>query len=156
MTAMTPRSDLYLDDFKPGDRFQGRGYTFTEADIIDFALRFDPQPIHIDAVQAKEGPFGGLIASGFQTFAIVFRLMYQTGWFSSSSLGGPGCDNLRWHKPVRPGDTLRAFAEVKEVRPSRSKPDRGVLIYEMGAVDQHGELVMTVTMMSILKRTREA
>ncbi len=148
------RTDLYLDDFKPGDRFEGRGYTFTESEIIDFALRYDPQPIHIDIEAAKEGPFGGLIASGFQTMAIVFRLIYQTGWFSSASLGGPGMDNLRWHKPVRPGDTLRAFAEVKEVRPSKSKPDRGLLIYELSAVNQKGETIMTATLMSFLKRSR--
>ena len=150
------RTDLYLDDFKVGDRFQGRGYTFTEADIIDFALRYDPQPIHIDAVAAKEGPFGGIIASGFQTFAMVFRLLYQTGWISSSSLGGPGAENLRWLQPVRPGDTLRAYAEIKDARPSRSKPDRGVLTYEIGAINQRGELVMTATLMSILKRSRES
>ena len=148
------RTDLYLDDFKPGDRFEGRGYTFTDSEIIDFALRYDPQPIHIDIEAAKEGPFGGLIASGFQTMAIVFRLIYQTGWFSSASLGGPGMDNLRWHKPVRPGDTLRAFAEVKEVRPSKSKPDRGLLIYELSAVNQKGETIMTATLMSFLKRSR--
>lgn len=149
------RTDLYLDDFKAGDRFEGRGYTFTESEIIDFALRYDPQPIHIDAEAAKIGPFGGLIASGFQTLAIVFRLIYQTGWFSSASLGGPGMDHLRWHKPVRPGDTLRAFAEVKEVRPSKSKPDRGLLIYELSAVNQNGETIMTATLMSFLKRRRD-
>ncbi|MBL8839770.1 MAG: MaoC family dehydratase [Alphaproteobacteria bacterium] len=151
----TPRTDLYLDDFKPGDRFEGRGYTFTESEIIDFALRYDPQPIHIDVEAAKAGPFGGLIASGFQSLAITFRLIYQTGWFSSASLGGPGMDNLRWHKPVRPGDTLRAFADVKEVRPSKSKPDRGLLIYELSAVNQSGETVMTATLMSFLKRRRD-
>jgi len=149
-------ADLYFEDFKPGDRFVSPGVTVSESMILEFALRYDPQPIHIDAVAAKEGPFGGIIASGFQTFAMVFRLLYQTGWISSSSLGGPGAENLRWLQPVRPGDTLRAYAEIKDVKPSRSKPDRGVLTYEIGAINQRGELVMTSTLMSILKRSRES
>ena len=72
------------------------------------------------------------------------------------SLVSPGVDNLRWMLPVRPGDTLRAYAEIKDVKPSRSKPDRGVLTYEIGAINQRGELVMTATLMSILKRSRES
>ena len=145
---------LFLDDLSEGQRFTTPGLTLTEAEIIDFAWRYDPQPFHLDTRAAAASPYGGLIASGFQTMAIVFRLIYQTGWFSSASLGGPGMDNLRWHKPVRPGDTLRAFAEVKEVRPSKSKPDRGLLIYELSAVNQKGETIMTATLMSFLKRSR--
>ena len=93
---------------------------------------------------------------GTPSVVALASLLYQTGWISSSSLGGPGAENLRWLQPVRPGDTLRAYAEIKDVKPSRSKPDRGVLTYEIGAINQRGELVMTSMLMSILKRSRES
>jgi acyl dehydratase len=144
--------DYYLDDFKPGDRFESpHGYTFTDADIIQFAHRYDPQVFHLDAEAAKTSIFGGLIASGFQTLAATFRLIHSIG-FLGNNLGGPGMDELRWLKPVRPGDTLRAVAEVIEVTPSRSKPDRGALKYKVSSVNQQGETVMTALITSLVKR----
>jgi acyl dehydratase len=144
--------DYYLDDFKPGDRFESpHGYTFTDADIIQFAHRYDPQVFHLDVEAAKTSIFGGLIASGFQTLAATFRLIHSIG-FLGNNLGGPGMDELRWLKPVRPGDTLRAVAEVIEVTPSRSKPDRGALKYKVSSVNQQGETVMTALITSLVKR----
>jgi acyl dehydratase len=144
--------DFYLDDFKPGDKFESpHGYTFTDADIITFAHRYDPQVFHLDVEAAKTSIFGGLIASGFQTLAATFRLVHAIG-FLGHNMGGPGMDELRWLKPVRPGDTLRAVAEIVEVTPSRSKPDRGALRYKVAAVNQNGETVMTALITSLILR----
>jgi acyl dehydratase len=142
---------VFLDDFKVGDEFRSPGITLTESQIIDFALKFDPQPIHVDAVAATTGPFGGLIASGFHTAALTFRLFWQTGVIHDSSLGSPGIDELRWLKPVRPGDTLRVVAKVVEVRRSTSKPDRGVVRMAYTTLNQHGEAVMSLVGNQLLK-----
>lgn len=148
------RYDLHLDDLKVGDRFESGGYTLTEADIIDFALKYDPQPFHIDVEAAKKTPYEGLIASGFQTLALGFRVLYATGWLTSANLGGIGIDELRWLKPVRPGDTLRTATIVKEIVPSRSKPDRGVLKHDVIVTNQRGETVLTAIFIIVAKRRR--
>lgn len=119
-------STHYLDDLQVGQTFKTNGVTATKSDIIGFALKYDPQPFHLDVVEAAKSPYGGLIASGFQTVAYCFRLFIQSGVFLESSIGSPGIDELRWLAPVRPGDTLYTEVEVLEVRPSPSKPDRGV------------------------------
>ena len=150
------RHDLYLDDLKVGDRFEGAsGYTVTEADIIGFALQYDPQPFHIDVEAAKKTHFGGLIASGIQTLAAGFRALYTSGVITSANLGGIGIDELRWLKPVRPGDTLRTVTIIKEITPSKSKPDRGVLKHDVIINNQRGETVVTGTFVIILKRRRD-
>ena len=149
------RHDLYLDEFKIGDRFESAGYTVTEADIIGFALQYDPQPFHIDVEAAKATPYQGLIASGFHTLAIGFRLLHATGWLTSANLGGIGIDELRWMKPVRPGDTLRTATVIKEILPSKSKPDRGVLKHDVFMTNQRGETVLSGTFVIIVRRQRE-
>jgi acyl dehydratase len=151
-----PRQDYYLDELKIGDRFESGGFTFTESAIIDFAFAYDPQPFHIDVDAARKSNYGGLIASGFQTLAVAFRLLYQTGFIRSASLGGPGMDELRWLKPVYAGDTLRSVGEVKDIVPSKSKPDRGILKLHLTALNQKDEPVMTVTMIILVKRSRDA
>jgi len=135
---------MYLEDFKPGDELASPGATITEAQIIDIALTFDPQPFHVDVTAAAAGPFGGLIASGFHTLALSFRLFWQTGALNEGSIGSPGIDEVRWLRPVRPGDTLRVVVKVLETRPSRSKPDRGVVKVQYTTSNQHGETVLTV------------
>jgi acyl dehydratase len=156
MPSERPRNDLYLDDLKIGDRFESSsGYTVTEADIIGFALQFDPQPFHIDVEAAKQTPFGGLIASGFHTLSAGFRALYATGVITSANLGGIGIDELRWLKPVRPGDTLRTATIIKEIAPSKSKPDRGVLKHAVIVTNQHGETVLTGTFVILMKRRRD-
>ena len=135
---------MYFEDFKVGDELTSPGITVTEAQIIDFALRFDPQPFHVDVTAASQSMFGGLIASGFHTAALTFRLFWQTGALTDGSIGSPGLDELRWLKPVRPGDTLHVNAKVVEIRRSTSKPDRGAVKIAYTTVNQHGEAVMTL------------
>lgn len=144
--------DLYFEDFTVGREFRTDGATVTESQILDFALAFDPQPFHMDLEAAKQSMFGGLIASGFHSMALSFRLFAQTRALAACSLGSPGVDELRWLKPVRPGDTLRATVQVVEQRPSGSKPDRGIIRLHWTALNQRSEPVLTMTSMQLVKR----
>ncbi len=146
------RIDLHFDELKVGDRFESHGYTLTEADMIDFARNYDPQPFHLDVEAAKHTNHGGLIASGFQTLAVGFRMLYQTGFITSANLGGVGCDELRWPRAVRPGDTIRTVGEILELIPSKSKPDRGVVKYRFTVLNQKEEEVLTATFIIMVKR----
>ncbi len=145
----------YLDDLQPGQRFATGGITLTESQIIDFAWRYDPQPFHLDVNAAAESPYGGLIASGFQSLALCFRLFMQSGILAKSSLGSPGIDELRWLAPVRPGDTLHSEIEVLEVRPSASKPDRGIARLKYQAINQRGETTLSFIINHLLWRQRK-
>ncbi len=145
-------AELYFEDFKVGDRFVTPGKTLTEKEIIDFAKVYDPQEFHLDPAAAKQTIYGGLIASGFQTLAFGFRLVFDTGILTAASMGSPGFDELRWLKPVRPGDTLHVEMEVTESRPSQSKPDRGIMRAAYRYLNQKGEAVLTYTAMHLLKR----
>ncbi|HEY5761721.1 MAG TPA: MaoC family dehydratase [Rhodocyclaceae bacterium] len=144
--------ERYLDDFTPGERFTTPGVTFTEAEIIDFALKYDPQAFHLDASAAADSLYGGLIASGYQTLALAFRMFIQSGMLAACSMGSPGIDELRWLAPVRPGDTLHTEAEVLEVKPSTKKPDRGILRLKYVATNQHGDAVLSFIVNHFLKR----
>jgi acyl dehydratase len=135
---------LYLEDFAPGQVRESPPRTLTKAEIVAFAREYDPQPFHLDEAAGTRSVFGGLIASGWQTVGIMMRLMWDTFLADTASLGSPGCDEIRWLKPVRPGDTLRARFTVTEVAPSRSKPDRGIVRTFSEILNQHGEVVMTV------------
>lgn len=143
----------FLEDLSPGERFVCAGVTLTEAEIIGFALHYDPQPFHLDAGAAAESIYGGLIASGFQVVSLCFRMFIQQGLLAESSMGSPGIDDLRWLAPARPGDTLRTEVEVLELRPSRSKPDRGIARLAYRAINQRGEAVASFTVNHLL-RTR--
>ncbi len=144
---------LYLDDLSAGQVFDTPGVTLTEAEIIDFAWRYDPQPFHLDVGAAARSPYGGLIASGFQTLAVCFRLFIQQGRLHGSSIGSPGIDELRWLAPVRPGDTLHARVEVLEVRPSKTKPDRGIARLRYEAPNAQGEVVLSFIVNHLLRRS---
>jgi acyl dehydratase len=144
--------DLYFEDFTVGREFRTDGATVTESQILDFALAFDPQPFHMDLEAAKRSMFGGLIASGFHSMALSFRLFAQTRALAACSLGSPGVDEVRWLRPVRPGDTLRATVQVVEQRPSGSKPDRGIIRLHWTALNQRSEAVLTMTSMQLVKR----
>ncbi len=144
--------ERYFDDFAVGEKFVTRGVTLTESMIIDFALTYDPQPFHIDVEAAKQSNYGGLIASGFHTLALGFRMVLETGVFRVASMGSPGFDELRWLKPVRPGDTLHTELEVVEKKPSSSKPDRGIARIAYRIKNQKGEDVLTFLSMHLLKR----
>lgn len=147
---MSPRAGAHFEDLSPGDSWETAGHTFTEAAIMDFAFRFDPQPFHVDVEAAKTSLWGGIIASGFHTLAVCFRLVYQSGVISAHNVGGKGMDGLRWHRPVRPGDTLRVRVEVKAAERSRSRPDRGNVTLRYRAMNQRGEEVMSVDMLHLV------
>jgi len=142
----------YLRDFSKGMDFESESIVISANEIIEFGLKYDPQPFHTDAEGAKIGPFGGLIASGIQTMAIGVKLLVQSRVFAvDASMGSPGMDELRWHKPVRPGDALRLRLTVIEAVQSRSKPDRGVLRYRATILNQNNDEVMSMLGMQILK-----
>lgn len=146
----------YLEDLPPGLHLVCPGITLSEAEIIDFALRYDPQPFHLDTVAASQSPYGGLIASGFQTLALCFRLFIQSGILAESSMGSPGIDELRWLAPVRPGDTLHTEIEVLENRRSASRPDRGIARLRYRAINQHGDAVLSFIVAHLLRRRPES
>lgn len=118
--------------------------TVSEAEIVDFATRFDPQPFHVDAEAARRSPFHGLIASGWHTCALFMRQFTTEVLNRSHSLGSPGVEELRWLKPVRPGDVLRGRYEVLEVSQSQSRPGRGTVRARGLMVNQAGDVVLTL------------
>ena len=141
-----------FEDLKPDDSFTSESVLVTEEEILEFARRYDPQPIHTDAARAAAGPFGGLIASGIQTLAISIRLMMQSGAFSlDDQLGSPGIEELRWPAPVRPGDTLHVVGRVIEARPSKSRPGVGIVRYRLNAINQNGDIVMTMVSAAFMR-----
>ena len=142
----------YFDELAPGERFVTGEWTLGEAEIVAFAREFDPQPIHVDAAGAAEGPYGGLIASGFQTMALGFRLFYELGVINEACIGGPGIDAVRFHRPARPGDRIHAIATVAETRPSRSRPDRGYVRMAYDVRNQRDEPVLSYEIVHILLR----
>ncbi|HUP34094.1 MAG TPA: MaoC family dehydratase [Candidatus Limnocylindria bacterium] len=145
-------AEVYFEDFTPGREFRTEGITVTEGQIIDFAMTFDPQPFHLNVEAAKATIYEGLIASGFQTMALTFRLFVQTRALAACSLGSPGVDEVRWLRPVRPGDTLKATVQVLEQRPSTSKPDRGIVRLHWTTVNHRGEPVLTMTSLQLVRR----
>ena len=145
-------SERYFDDFKIGDRFESGGMTMTEAGIIEFARQWDPQPFHIDIEFARSWNYGGLIASGLHTMSASLRLWLDLGVFRHCSLGSPGLGETKFPRPVRPGDTIRVIVDIVDLRPSASKPDRGLGRIRQVTVNQHGEPVMEQQTMVFLKR----
>ena len=145
--------DWHFDDLTPGARFESLGKTLSEAEILDFAFQYDPQPFHIDVEYAEAGPYGGLIASGVQTIAVALRMMVQARVFAPEIvMGSPGVEELRWLQPVRPGDTIRSTGEILETRVSRSKPERGLVRYRLDVLNQRDEVVMTMTSTTFVRR----
>lgn len=135
--------DRYLDNLTVGESWEGEPFTVTEAEIIAFAKQFDPQPMHIDPAAAAEGRFGGLIASGWHVASRVMREYVDAAYFGATPMLGLSIDNLRWLRPVRPGDALTARREILAVTPSQSRPDRGTVKTKTWVRNQDGDLVMT-------------
>jgi acyl dehydratase len=134
--------DRYLEDYAAGQTFAGaRREKVGAARIKAFAAEFDPQPFHLDAAAARGTMFGGLVASGWHTTAITMRLMVASDLKPAGGLIGAGCDELRWPRPVRPDDELRVEFEVLEVRPSKSRPDQGLIKVKTTTLNQNGEPV---------------
>jgi acyl dehydratase len=135
---------IWWEDFKVGDAAELGRHTFTEDEIMAFARQFDPQAFHIDRSSAEKTVFGGLIASGWHTCAVGMRLLCETLVNHTVSLGSPGIDNIRWLKPVRAGDTLTYRRIVVESRASTTRKGVGLVKHRWEAVNQHGELVLTM------------
>jgi len=142
----------YFEDFKPGDVIELGSRTISKESILAFAREFDPQPFHTDEEAAKRSIYGGLLASGWHTGSLLMRILNDGLLKDTASLGSPGVDELRWLKPVRPGDVLSARMTVLESIPSRSKPDRGLIRSLMELRNQHGEVVVSVRGLSLLGR----
>jgi acyl dehydratase len=146
-------STLYFEDFQPGDRMELPGrYTFAHDEMLAFARQYDPQLFHLDEEAASHSIYGGLIASGWQTVAACFKLAVDGLIRRVASMGSPGVDEIRWLKPVRAGDTIRVTLEVLEVRPSQSRPDRGIVDTRYEVRNQREELVMTMRAMGMFAR----
>ncbi|NQV61373.1 MAG: MaoC family dehydratase [Alphaproteobacteria bacterium] len=142
----------WFEDFKVGDQIVSPGKTLTEAEIIDWAFHLDPQPFHMDKVAAEAHMYGGLIASGWMLGTYTFRLfMMANPWAPDASLGSPGLEELRWVRPVRPGDTIHVVVTISDTRLSRSKPDRGVVGFDWQVRDQNGETAMTMRSIQLLR-----
>lgn len=133
----------HFEDLEPGQEFTGGPITATREAMVAFARDFDPQPFHLDEEAAKKTFVGTLIGSGWQTASYGMRLLAEGLMLNSSSMGSPGIDELRWLKPVLPGDVLIATIRVEEARPSSSKPDRGFARFKLTITDGEGEPVMT-------------
>lgn len=151
-TFDTPVDDRYLDDYQEGRTYRFGEESVDAEEIMEFARRYDPQSIHTDPEAAAHGPFGGLIASGWQTAALMMRLFADNYLTAVASLASPGIDELRWVRPLRPGDRLTLICETTVVRPSRSKPDRGVLTTDVTLVNQDDEPVLTATALNMVAR----
>lgn len=153
MTAnfAVPITDRYFEDYVAGTTFEYGEISLRADEIVEFAKRFDPQPIHVDPEAAARGPFAGLIASGWHTAGVMMRLLADHYISHVAGMASPGVDEIRWLKPVRPGDTLSIRVTVLETKRSRSKPDRGVVHSFVEVMNQNREVVMTLKPMSIVR-----
>ena len=148
---MPLESKRYFEDYPPGTVIEGGAVAVSESDIVEFARRYDPQTMHTDPEAAAHGHFGGLIASGWHTAALMMRLFAAHFLSPASSLASPGIDELRWLKPVRPGDVLSLRVTVTEARRSRSKPDQGIIRSLVEVLNQNGEVVMSLKPISLIR-----
>jgi acyl dehydratase len=146
----------YLEDYTVGSTAEIGSLTVSQDEIIAFGQRYDPQPFHVDPEVAKAWPYGGLIASGWHTAAMMMRIMVDNFVDGETSLGSPGLGPIRWKLPVRPGDVLRVRVRVVTNRRSQSKPDRGSLTFEVEVLNQNDEVVMVVENWVGIIRTRPA
>ena len=131
----------YLEDLNIGDKFRSRNYEVTLEEIIEFATKYDPQVFHLDEEKAKDHPiFQGIAASGWHTSSIVMRLWTECFPIADGLIGLEG--SMRWPKPTRPGDILHVEVELTDIIPSKSKPDRGIVVYSTQALNQHGDVLL--------------
>lgn len=142
----------YFEDFTPGQEIDLGTRTVSEAEIIDFATRFDPQPFHVDPAAAAASIYGGVIASGWHTCSMMMRMVVDGLMHAASSMGSPGLDKVRWLLPVRAGDTLRVRYLTTAVKASASRPDRGVVWSRWIATNQHGDEVCIIEGMGMFGR----
>jgi acyl dehydratase len=150
-SRVVPSAERYFEDYSVGAVEVFGEIVVTEGEIVEFARRYDPQSMHVDPVSAAQGPFGGLIASGWHTAAMVMRLFVERYLSKVATLPSPGIDELRWVRPVRPGDRLRVRVTVLEANRSRSKPDRGMVRSLVEVLNQSDDLVMSFRPMNLLR-----
>ena len=148
-----PIESRYFADYAVGSVFEYGPIAVTEAEIIAFATQFDPQTMHIDPEKAAHGAFHGLIASGWHTVGLMMRLFVDNYLSTVASLASPGVDEVRWQRPVRPGDALRLRVCVLEARPSRSKPDRGMVVSLLECRNQDEVVVCSLKAMNLLLKS---
>jgi acyl dehydratase len=149
---MQSKAPRYWDDYEIDQKFDLGSTSFTSDEIVDFARQYDPQSFHVDAAAARQSMFGGLIASGWHVTAKLMRLFVDNYVDQRTALGSPGVEEVRWLKPVRPGDTLTAWVECTGKVPSRSRPEMGIIHEQWGATNQKGELVMTLKGTNMVRR----
>ena len=147
----TPVENRYFEDYERGSVYQFGSTAVEEEEIINFGRRYDPQAFHMDPVKAKETAFGGLIASGWLTAALAMRMIVDHYLSHTASLGSPGVDELRWLKPVRPGNRLSLRIRIVETRRSQTKPDRGIVGSLVEVLNQDHEIVMSWKGMNMLQ-----
>jgi acyl dehydratase len=150
---MNQLSGRYLEDFAVGQMFGSRRLRIDKAQIFAFAAEFDPQPFHLDEASARHSIFGGLAASGWHTAAVTMRLLLDSELKPAGGIIGAGLDECRWPRPVRPGDELRIECEVIEVRPSKSRPEQGLIKLRTTTLNQDGDAVLVhVVNLFVLRR----
>jgi acyl dehydratase len=132
----------YFEDFQVGEETAVGPVSVSEAEIVEFATRFDPQPFHVDPQAASLSPFRGLIASGWHTTALFMGMFVRAVLLDSASLGSPGVEEIRWTAPVRPGDTLSGRSIITDVQPSATNPKRGTVFTSNEVYNQDGVLVL--------------
>ena len=137
--------DRWFEDYVPGTVHDLGSVVVDEQEVVAFARQFDPQPFHLDQERAEKSVFGGLVASGWHTACMVMRLMVDHYLSEVSSEGSPGIDELRWLRPVRPGDQLLVKITILDARRSRSRPERGVVRSQIETLNQDGQVVMHLT-----------
>jgi len=142
----------YLEDFAVGQTYGSGRLRVDEERIKSFAAEFDPQPFHLNAEAARKSILGGLAASGWHTAALAMRLLVDSDLKPAGGIVGVGFDELRWPRPVRPGDELRLESEVLDVRPSKSRPQQGLIKVRMTALNQNGEAVQVLVANLIVPR----
>lgn len=141
-----------LEDYAAGEVIVSRSYKLSKREIMAYAEAYDPQPLHTDEIYARQGPFGDVIASGFQTISLAFRLFVETGYLGDGvSMGGPGMDEVRWLVPVYADDVLTNHVTVLEARRSKSKPDRGILRLGHDLRNQKEESCTTGSTLTIVR-----
>lgn len=143
-TFSVPREERYFEDYVAGSIYEFGTIAVTEDEVIDFAKRYDPQSFHIDPEAAKKSHFGGIISSGWLTVSLAMRLLVDNYVSSVASLGSPGVNDLKWLKPVRPGDELSIKVTILDARRSRSKPNRGMVNIFLETLNNKREVVMTM------------
>jgi len=142
----------WFEDFSVGMTVEIPGPVLTRESIMEFARRYDPQPFHVDEEAAKQSAYGGLIASGWHTVSLAMRMICDAYLLDAASLGSPGVNQVRWLKPVRPGDAIRLRMTVLEAKPSASKPDRGTVLHRWEILNQKDEVVMNMEGYGMFRR----